>query len=310
MGKINFLFVLSLLILFTGSNCSSSASALKSPSELNTETAEETAEPITISTYIENDPYTDSLIGMNLPEKAELFFFYMQDCELCNELEKFYDILTKELPKNVQDTYPHMIYTINIMTSQGIQTYERMTKAMGISSVTLTPPVLIAGGRVFQGYDTISGNIREAFLTAGEDIFVNHRFYNPAQKKTGKELFSDYSFNNEHAVMVYFYRIVCPFCETVNPIINELPKTVKLDDGREVPLDIIRVNTRSGNNNERIAAFFDKYQVPDDLKTVPIIFFPGTYINGSENILEELPVHLAAWLETGDTNMLAELISR
>ena len=123
----------------------------------------------------------------------------------------------------------------------------------------------------------------EAFLTAGEDIFINKRFYNPALRKSGEKLFEDYSLQDNQVNMVCFYRIVCPDCKQIAPIIDNLPASVMVN-GKSLPLNLIRINTRSGNNNERIAAFFEKYQVPDRDRQVPIIFFADSYLSGTESI--------------------------
>ena len=263
-----------------------------------------TIEPVTISSRTDRDPYTDSLEGKGLPDKVELFFFYEQDCETCNELGKFYETVSAKLPREIRDTYPHMIYTINILGIEGRKTYEQVTNAMGLDRMLLSPPLMIAGGRIYQGHETIANNIEEAFLTAGEDIFINKRFYNPASKKTGERLFADYSLKADHITAVYFHRVVCQDCKKVNPLVNDLPKTVTID-GKQVPLDLIRINTRSGNNNERVLAFFDKYQVPNEDRQVPIIFLADSYLSGTDPILKELKQKLAM---PYSQNKLAEII--
>ena len=303
--KIHTLALFCGFILFTTGVCVSMPSRQgNSAPEVPNSSIQFVAEPITILSRAENDPYSDSLAGKGLPDKVELFFFYEQDCELCNELDKFYETLSKQLPHEIRNTYPHLIYTINVFSIEGRKTYEQVINAMSLDRMLLTPPLLIAGGRVFQGHETISSNIEEAYLTAAEDIFVNKKFYNPALRKTGNELFDDYTLNPNHVTIVYFHRIVCPDCKQINPLINELPGTIIID-GREIPLDIIRINTRSGNNSERVIAFFDKYQVPNEDRQVPIIFLADTYLSGVESITSELTTKL---VNPALVNKLEELI--
>jgi hypothetical protein len=57
-------------------------------------------------------------------------------------------------------------------------------------------------------------------------------------------------------------------------------------------VDIIKINTRSGNNGERITAFFDAYQVPDEDRVVPIVFTASGYYAGLERISKDLPAEL------------------
>lgn len=304
MGRIKVVIILCGLAIFSGNSCNGLPSIQKTSGKEISKTRISDPEPITILSRTATDPYTDSCMGRDIPNKVELFFFYEQDCELCDELTVFYDILAKKLPHEIRNSYPYLIYTINIITTEGRKTYERVTNAMGLDLTLLTPPLLIAGGKVFQGYETISDNIEEAFLTAGEDIFVNHRFYNPALKKTGARLFDDYSLKPDHVTVVYFYRIVCPDCKQVKPLIDAMPEFIATE-GNQVPLDLIRINTRSGNNNERVAAFFEKYQVPDADRQVPIIFLANSYLSGVEPIKSSLTQKMA---ETSILNMLMDLI--
>jgi thiol-disulfide isomerase/thioredoxin len=235
-------------------------------------------------------------VDPNLPGRVDMYYFYDELCELCESQvqAEFYDILKEKLPYEEREVYPNAIHVENIFKSDGRYLYEQVTDEMGLDRSTLEPPFLLVGGRVYQGHQSISNNIEEAFLTAAEDLFVNKRVYTPAARKTGEHLFDDYAIKADHVTMVYFYRITCPECAKVTPIVNELPDTIKAN-GKQLPLDIIRINTRGGNNGERVTAFFDAYQVPDEDRMVPIIFFSGSYLAG----LEQISAGLQAKLEQG-----------
>jgi len=225
-------------------------------------------------------------------EKIIAYFFYEELCSLCHDdEEKFLSILKDKLPLAERDQYPNNFQSTNIYNTVGRQTYVRVTDELGLDREMLQTPFLVLGGRVFQGYDSISSNIRETYLTAAEDLYVYNRPYNPLTRKTGANLFDDYPVNPDNVSIVYFYRITCPECAQVTPIINALPKTISVN-GREQALDIIRINTRSGNNSERVTAFFDAWQVPDKDRMVPIVFFSDTYLAGIEAISSELQQNL------------------
>ena len=216
------------------------------------------------------------------------YFFYEELCGTCREDEtRFFSILQEYLPQEERDRYPHNFNSVNIFETQGRFLYEQVTEDLGLDRSFLSTPFLVLGGRVYQGYDNISTNIREAYLTAAEDMYIYNRPYNPRLRKTGDNLFDDYPENPDHKTLVYFYRVTCPECAQVTPIINALPSTI-LVDGKEQPLDIIRINTRSGNNSERVMAFFEAWQVPDKDRMVPIVFLSGSYLAGLENISAEL----------------------
>ncbi|MDR2210578.1 MAG: hypothetical protein LBO65_03805 [Spirochaetaceae bacterium] len=249
-------------------------------------------------------PVSDSRAAA-LPEKAELYYFYEELCDLCDESGKYFTMLDEKLSSEERNRYPHDFPVYNVFHASGRAEYERITDSMGISRDTLSLPVLIAGGRVFQGFENIAGNIREAYLTAGEDIFVNKRVYNPAGKKTGDRLFEDYPVNPDHVNIVYFYRITCPECAKATPLIDRLSKTVRVE-GKDIPLSVTRINTRSGNNGERISAFFEAYGVPDTDRIVPIVFFADSYLAGAEAIEGALRDRLGQ--RPGPVNLITGLL--
>jgi len=223
-----------------------------------------------------------------LPERINAYFFYEELCSSCHtDIDRFFSILQEHLPLAEREQYAG-----NIFESTGRSLYVQVTDDLGYDRSLLETPLLIIGGRVFQGYDSISANIREAYLTAGEDLFVYKRPYNPRTRKTGKELFDDYPVMNDHVTLVYFYRTTCPECAQVKPLVDALPGTVSVN-GQERPLQIIRINTRSGNNSERVAAFFEAWQVPDQDRMVPIIFFSDSYLAGLEAISGKLQQSLS-----------------
>jgi thiol-disulfide isomerase/thioredoxin len=240
-----------------------------------------------------------------LPDKVKLYYFYEGLCESCDEPGKYFAMLNEKLPSEERNRYPHDFPVYNVYRTAGRSKYEQVTDSLDINRDTLTLPVLIAGGRVFQGFETIADNIREAYLTAAEDSFVNRHPYNPATKKTGDRLFEDYPVRPDHVNMVYFYRITCPECAKATPFIDNLSKTVKVGD-RTLLLDIIRINTRSGNNGERIAAFFEAYGVPDADRMVPIVFLADSYLAGAEAISAGLQSRLER--NPGPINYITSLL--
>ena len=233
---------------------------------------------------LQSSPAPAGALENALAEELIGYFFYEELCGNCQDDEvKFNSILQEKLPAAERNQYPNFFRSVNIYETAGRVIYEQVCAELGLDRGLLETPFLVLGGRVFQGYDSINANIREAYLTAAEDLFVNKKPYNPGTRLTGENLFDDYSVNPEHVTVVYFYRITCPECAQVTPIINALPGTV-LVDGRERPLDIIRMNTRSGNNGERIAAFFEAWEVPDKDRMVPIVFFSDSFLAGYDMI--------------------------
>ena len=223
-----------------------------------------------------------------LPDKVEMYYFYDELCGSCDGTEAF-DAIAEEAMAGIRDMYPYEIYRVNVYSSAGKEQYRQICAEMGMDTQTFSLPLLVVGGRVFQGDETIARNMAEAFLVAGEDLFVNEMVYNPAQKKTGAALFEDYGVDGNAITVVYFYRITCEECRETTPVMDGLPQAVA-----GIPVNVIRINTRSGNNGERINAFFEQYAVPDEDRMVPIAFTADGYFAGYEAISEGLADALAA----------------
>ena len=225
-----------------------------------------------------------------LPEQIEMYYFHEGICDSCNPTEEF-DQIAEEQLESVKDRYPYSIDRICIYKNGGRTKYEEICNELGVDQDSLELPLLVVGGKIYQGNESIENNIKEAYLTTGEDIFERGYVYHPLEKKTGRELFEDYKANPENITLVYFYRITCDECNETKPILDQLPKTVEVD-GKQVNVDLIRINTRSGNNGDRVMAFFDEYEVPDEDRMVPIVFTTDGYYAGIERISELLAAEL------------------
>ncbi|MCL2420391.1 MAG: hypothetical protein FWD03_00905 [Defluviitaleaceae bacterium] len=223
-----------------------------------------------------------------LPEVVEMFFIYEELCASCDGTEAFYRIVREQLGGGISETHPYAIITINTFNSGGQQRFEELSyNLLAMDASALRLPVLIVNGQALQGLDEIAAGLREAYLTAGDDLFVHQRIFNPRYQRTGDELFADFPINPDSLTLVYFYRLVCFACTEIEPLIDGLPETVEID-GRQAAVDVIKINIRSGNNIDRVLAFFDTYQVPDEDRMVPIIFTASGYYAGPEDITEAI----------------------
>jgi len=217
----------------------------------------------------------------NLPDMIQMFFIYDEICANCDGTEDFFALVHEQLG---DVTHPYVIETINIYSAGGQGRFEFFAgELLDVDASTLLLPVLIVNGLAYQGMNAIAGNLLEAVLTAGNDLFVRGHVFNPRYQRDGVELFADYTADPDNLTLVYFYRTVCPACLEVEPLIDALPEVVDID-GRRVYVDLIRINTRSGNNRERVIAFFEAYNVPDQYRRVPIIFTASGFYTGPEAI--------------------------
>ena len=113
-----------------------------------------------------------------LPESIEINFFYNEPCGACHDqINDFYDMFNTQL-EDVKDKYPYDLQAYNVFQASASDKMYTVLEGLGypeelISS--LTYPILTINGKAYLGTDSIQESLREAFLTAGEDLFENGR---------------------------------------------------------------------------------------------------------------------------------------
>ena len=213
---------------------------------------------------------------VELPSTVEMIFIYDEACATCIGAREFHEMVAEQLG----DEYPFSVRTINIFHSGAMDNFMNISyNLLGMDASEIQLPALIMGGQVYQGMDAIQTNLLEAYLTTGHDLFVNGFVFNPRYQRTGTELFYDYQIEPSHINLVYLYRVVCPACIEIEPLLATLPESVET-----IPLELVRINTRSGNNREKVIALFDKFQVPDERRMVPILFTVNDHFTGPDEI--------------------------
>ena len=225
------------------------------------------------------------------PENVEIHFFYNQPCASCDGTKELFEIVSEEL-EDVSDLYPYYVSVYNVFRKEDAQIRDSELKKLGFQEElagSLTYPIMTLNGNIYFGIDSIRSSIREAYLTAGEDLFVYGRgVYDPTEKLTLKQQLADYKLEKGSSSVVYFYRSVCEECiKTSEEVLDSFPETVVVD-GTSYPQQIIKINTRSGRNTEILQAFFDKYEVPLEDQMVPIVFTAQGYLAGYDAISSDL----------------------
>lgn len=131
-----------------------------------------------------------------LPESIEINFFYNEPCGACHDqINDFYDMFNTQL-EDVKDKYPYDLQAYNVFQASASDKMYTVLEGLGypeelISS--LTYPILTINGKAYLGTDSIQESLREAFLTAGEDLFENGRgVYDPLEERTVAQQLEDY----------------------------------------------------------------------------------------------------------------------
>ncbi|GHT60107.1 hypothetical protein FACS1894109_17240 [Spirochaetia bacterium] len=207
------------------------------------------------------------------PQPLDIYYFYEELCASCEaspegSLAQFTAIAERAL-EEVRGAYPYTLHTINIYNSGSRSLFERICAEAALDTSRIELPILVSGARSYVGLSEIEDGLRELYLSSGETAFgllYTAVFADPARP-----------------AFVYFYRLDCDECAATTPLIDAVAQSA---------FTAIRLNTRApGNNRERIYAFFDAYNVPDDRRMVPIIFLHDTYLAGEDEIRSYFSTH-------------------
>ena len=104
--------------------------------------------------------------------KIEMYYFYDGSCEACNKVKEFYEILDEEL-EGVNDLYPYTVISCNVFSTDGIKIKTEFFQNLGMDEVSiksLSAPILVINGNIYQGTDQVRRNVRNAYLAAGETL--------------------------------------------------------------------------------------------------------------------------------------------
>ena len=145
---------------------------------------------------------------------------------------------------------------------------------------------MIVYSKVFSGMESIKKNIKEAFLTAGEDIFEKKSLYLPSLDSQ-QALFTEVEASPEKLTVLYFYRITCDECNRTESVIRAIPESIEVE-GKPISIEVVALNTRSGRNGDRVRFLFDAYDVLPDDQMVPIVFVGERYLAGYDAIAANL----------------------
>lgn len=251
-----------------------------------TVTGNETVEEIVVEAAIVEE------IEVDAEETAiTIYYFYYNACGSCDGEEDIDYIEEQELTDSTVD---YEIDPYNTFTVEGKKFYESIKTTYGLTDLEDSFPLAIINGNVLQGLTAIESRISEQLLVSAEEVALNIDV-TYQNSLTEEELFSEYTIEEMDNTLLYFYRITCSECEAVTDTVNGIPDTIALD-GVEYETNLLKFNTRSAKNGDRIYRLFEVYEVAEEDQIVPIIFFADTYIAGADNI----NAYLNEYMENGE----------
>ena len=196
-------------------------------------------------------------------EALTIYFFHDTACGSCDGTEEFRAIISEQIYP-YSEARPYRLNVKNVFKSEERDRAEELLmEEAGLTIKEVSFPLMMINGKVYEGLPEIGDNIQKEY------------------------------FAGMVSEAVYFYREDCPECIDLAPFMDSLPETVEVG-GVSLPLAQERLNSREGDNGDKIRELFEAYQVPEEDQMVPIVFVGSHYLAGAEEIEENLIPYLEA----------------
>jgi len=242
--------------------------------------------------------------------KIVVELYYLNPCESCDEDEEFKQAIWKELDEQKIDV-PFSMKTYNVFQDDARKHMEEVSQRYGLEINIANVPAALIEGQLYTGiYQKIGEQLATYFVEGlpvdpkfiEKDIVVEETVKNiqitAEEQRVAETLFEKFAVEEYDANVFFFYREDCQECKEIQPFIEKIPPKIKVN-GKEVELNLICLNSREGNNGERIRALFNIYDVPSEKQMVPFVFLADRYLAGKKEIEE----NLLELLEQGHGNM-------
>ena len=192
---------------------------------------------------------------MDEGEALTIYFFHDGTAE-------FREIISEQLYP-YEKARPYRLNVKNVFKSEERSRAEEILTEQGLTIQEVSFPMMLINGTVYEGLDEIAANIQREY------------------------------FAGMIAEVTYFYREDCQECIDLSAFMDSLPEKVKVGSV-SLPVALQRLNSREGDNGDRIRELFDVYQVPEEDQMVPIVFVDDHYLAGAEEIEGKLIPYLEA----------------
>ncbi len=187
-------------------------------------------------------------------QKPLLLYFFENYCDSCRPEEEFINSFS-ELTGHKISEYELRYYNVRIESNRKI--YEQALKDYNVPEDQQYLPMAIVDGVVYAGTTRIQSAMPADFIEN----------------------------QSTDSVIYYLYSPSCEGCAQVEDTLAALPETMTVKRGNyefESRVRLIKVNIYE--NLDVAQALFDRYMVPEDKQTTPIVFLRDTYYNGAERI--------------------------
>jgi hypothetical protein len=226
--------------------------------------------------------------------KLDVYYVTNNPCETCHEYENFLSAFQQALG---QDAAHCKVTKVYLLTEQGKATFDSLCQKLAIPREDRIPPMLIVGSQYITGLQNIETNGCALYLAE-----KNNRKYSPgaslgAPAATTAAHTAAASAGPDDSYLLYFTTELCGACKDTKEYLATLPALVDATDGQRTVHSRIVLDVRSTTdykNMTLLTNLYEKWNVPEDERTVPVVFYASGWLRGADAIRGSLMKELAA----------------
>lgn len=183
-----------------------------------------------------------------------VIYFFENYCDSCHPETEFMESFDDLTGRSISD-YRYRYY--NVRKAADRELYEQALEEYAVPEDERFLPMAIVDGVVYPGNSSIQSALPADFIEN----------------------------ESTDSVMYYLYSPSCEGCAAAKATLDTLPESLTVKRGMyefESKVELISINIYE--NLDVAKALFERYAVPEDKQTTPIIFLRDTYLNGADRI--------------------------
>jgi len=211
--------------------------------------------------------------------EREVLYFYENYCESCTPEEDFAEYFRSLTGTDLADC-AYSAY--NVVRSDGRSALETAVEKYQLTDDAV--PLVIVDGVAYSGASQMETGLAQASLSWG---------------------------TSTDSAIVYLYVPACESCARVVSVLDALPETVTLKRGAleiQSPVSVQCIDLSAQPTVGQ--ALFEAYNVPDDQRITPIVFFADRYLSGADAIEKNLASMVNLGWAAGGVNLPDEALPR
>lgn len=227
-------------------------------------------------------------------EPTKLYYYYFNACGACNESEKFHEMASSALEGIDNSNYT--IITVNTFKEAMPESLKLFLEANNMKAEDISYPMLVSENSYIMGLENIEKNMRDMLLSSiDKERFNTGKGSKEPTRNSFDQGVDDKGIpgmvDENSSYFVYFYTSSCKDCNNTQDFLKTLSADYELNISGKAEnsrLVIDQRNITQENNLILLQQLFEYYDVPEDKREVPVMFYSKGYISGYDHIKENL----------------------